>query len=210
MTYHSEENKNHYFAPMLSNGDISFAVDAEGMIGYTLEDYKKKGINAFDGIVVRYARRSAMCNDVRARLFPFGKFTFSEGTPLRQWTQDLNVEKGFFRSECLYESGATIRSKGFIHPTNNIYARQKTFDNVCGTEKFTFDVTLCGYNKSISRYMQVLYTRKQEDICYWRLPGGRSVLCQPRRVGRTVQQWQDCCCQQRPDCVRHCGWRRGR
>ena len=165
MTYHSEENKNHYFPPMLSNGDISFAVDAEGMIGYMLEDYKKKGINAFDGIVVRYARRSAMCNDVRARLFPFGKFTFREGSSLEQWTQELNVENGFFESECLYESGATIRSKGFIHPSHNIYALQKTFENISGTREFAYEVTLCGYNESISRYMQVLYTRKQEDIC---------------------------------------------
>ena len=111
MTYRSEENKICYFPLVLSNGNISFAADAEGMLGYTFDDYKKKGVRAFDGIVVRYARRSAMCNDVRARLFPFGKFTFSEGTPLRQWTQDLNVEKGFFRSECLYESGATIRHR---------------------------------------------------------------------------------------------------
>ena len=96
MTYHSEENKICYFPPMLSNGNISFAADAEGMLGYSYDDYKKKGVRAFDGIVVHYGRRSAMCNDVRARLFPFGKFTFREGSSLEQWTQELNVENGFF------------------------------------------------------------------------------------------------------------------
>ena len=130
MIYKSSENKSCYFPPLLSNGEISFAVDAEGMIGYTSDDYQKKGVCAFDGIVVRSARRSAMCNDVRARLFPFGKFTFNEGTDIKQWTQELNTIKGFFESDCLYESGATIHSKGFIHPVYNIYALQKIIENI--------------------------------------------------------------------------------
>ena len=114
MIYNSEENRNCYFPALLSNGEISFAVDAEGMIGYTMEEYNQKGVRAFDGIVVRSARRTAMCNAVRARLFPFGKFTFSEGGNLKKWSQNLLVQKGFFESDCLYESGTEVHSRGFI------------------------------------------------------------------------------------------------
>jgi len=165
MKYNSEENRNCYFPALLSNGDISFAADAEGMIGYTREEYCQKGVRAFDGIVVRSARRTAMCNELRARLFPFGKFTFSEGSNLTKWSQNLLTHKGFFESDCLYESGTAIRSQGFIHPECNIYALQKTFENVSGRKEFTYEVKLCGYNESISQYMQVLYAKKQGDVC---------------------------------------------
>ena len=165
MLYRSTENKNCYFPPLLSNGEISFAPDAEGMLGYSFIDYQNKGMHAFDGIVVRSARRTAMCSSLRARLFPFGKFTFSEGSKLQKWSQNLLVEKGFFESDCLYESGTVIHSQGFIHPEYNIYALQKTFEMVNGKKEFTYDVTLCGYNESISQYMHVLYAKKQDNIC---------------------------------------------
>lgn len=70
MAYHSHERRPDYAPPMLSNGDISFAPDAEGTLGYTYSDYLKKGINAYDGVVVRAARRTALCNALQARLFP--------------------------------------------------------------------------------------------------------------------------------------------
>ena len=165
MKYNSDENRNCYFPALLSNGDISFAADAEGMIGYTREEYCQKGVRAFDGIVVRSARRTAMCNELRARLFPFGKFTFSEGSNLTKWSQNLLTHKGFFESDCLYESGTVVHSQGFIHPECNIYALQKTFENVSGRKEFTYEVKLCGYNESISQYMQVLYVKKQDNIC---------------------------------------------
>ena len=59
MKYSSVENKKDYFPPLLSNGEISFAPDAEGMLGYSFSDYRNKGIHAFDGMVVRSARRTA-------------------------------------------------------------------------------------------------------------------------------------------------------
>ena len=80
MTYNSKENKR-YFPPLLSNGEISFAPDSEGMINYRWNDYAKKNIKAFDGIVVRSARRTAKCTNLNARLFPFGSFSFCEGFP---------------------------------------------------------------------------------------------------------------------------------
>lgn len=165
MVYNGSENKKCYFPPLLSNGEISFAPDCEGMLGYSFEDYNSKGIYAFDGIVVRSARRSALCSNLQARLFPFGKFTFSEGTPLKDWSQALECEKGFFESDCSYEDGAEIHSKGFIHPELNIYALQKTFKGISGKKRVSYDVTLTGYNEAIDEYMSVLYTEKQDGVC---------------------------------------------
>jgi len=164
MTYHSRENRKSYFPPMLSNGDISFAPDKEGMLGYAAADYQQDGMIAFDGIVVRSARRSALCHSLQARLFPFGKFTFCEGSKISEWSQSLVKEKGFFESSCLYESGTEIVSRGFIHPELNIYALEKTFVRTNGKKRFAYDIALCGYNEEISRYMRVLYTGQQEDI----------------------------------------------
>ena len=127
-----------------------------------MEEYNQKGIYAFDGIVVRSARRTAMCNALRARLFPFGKFKFLEGSNLEKWSQNLLVEKGFFESDCLYASGMTIHSTGFIHPEYNIYALRKTFEYVNGKKEVTYNVKLCGYNESISQYMHVLYVKRQD------------------------------------------------
>ena len=162
--YQSHENRTCYFPPLLSNGEISFAPDAEGMIGYTMKDYAEKGVTSFDGIVVRSARRSGLCNNLGARLFPFGKFTFSEGAKLTSWNQSLTIEGGFFESNCQYEDGAGIDSQGFIHPDKNIYALRKTFTGISGTKKVSYDVTLCGYNENISEYMNVLYTKKQDGV----------------------------------------------
>jgi hypothetical protein len=83
MIYHSYENKKCYFPPLLSNGEISFAPDAEGVLAYSMEEYRRKGVQVFDGIVVRSGRRLALCdsNDQIAKLFPMGKFTFFECPP---------------------------------------------------------------------------------------------------------------------------------
>ncbi|MBQ7038988.1 MAG: hypothetical protein IJN39_00300, partial [Clostridia bacterium] len=165
MTYQSYENSKCYFPPILSNGEIAFAADAEGMIGYTVDDYKAKDISAFDGIVVRTARRSPMCNNLTARLFPFGKFTFDEGSVLKEWSQTLNPEKGYFESDCNYSDGTKIYSKGFIHTKLNIYSLQKTFKGIKETKTVAYNVTLSGYNESISEYMNVTYTEKRNGVC---------------------------------------------
>ncbi len=165
MTYSSCENKRYYFPPLLSNGDISFAPDKEGMLGYTKADTYKAGFSAFDGIVVRSARRTALCNSLQARLFPFGSFTFDAGSNVETWSQTLCPEKGFFESDCSYENGNDIHSQGFIHPDMNIYALQKTFKNINGSKKFSYDINLCGYDANISKYINVLYVNRLEDVC---------------------------------------------
>ena len=165
MTYHYNDNKACYFPPLLSNGEISFAPDAEGMLGYTMAEYKERGMHAFDGIVVRVARRSAPCRDLQTRLFPFGSFTFHQGSPLADWSQTLRVEKGVFESDCRYADGAVIHSEGFIHPYRNLYALQKSFMNLSGETTMSYRIDLSGYNPAISRYMTVLYVKEVDGIC---------------------------------------------
>lgn len=165
MTYHSAENKEYYFPPLLSNGDISFAPDAEGMLGYTKKGYEEKHFIVFDGIVVRAARRSAVCTDLQARLFPLGKFTFNSGSPLSEWSQTLEAEQGIFESDCKYSDGTQIHSVGFIHPDFNIYALRKSFEKVSDGKKFSYDITLSGYNDEIDKYMNILYTTRSDDVC---------------------------------------------
>ena len=94
MIYHSYENKKCYFPPLMSNGEISFAPDAEGTLGYTADDYSRKGVGAFDGIVVRSRRRSALCANLKARVFPMGKFVFGSNNTLEKWSQELLSDEG--------------------------------------------------------------------------------------------------------------------
>lgn len=164
MRYQSSENKSCYFPPLLSNGEISFAPDREGCLGYTYEEFRSKGLNGFDGIVVRAARRSPLCNSLQARLFPFGVFTFKEGSGITDWSQTLETKKGLVESDCTYEDGVTIHSESLIHPEKNIYALRKTFYNGKKTKEFAYEVTLCGYNESISQYMEVRYVEKRGDV----------------------------------------------
>ena len=58
MLYQGKTNAESYFPPILGNGDISLAPDCEGPLNYSFEQYEKKGLSAFDGIVVRCGRRS--------------------------------------------------------------------------------------------------------------------------------------------------------
>lgn len=165
MTYHSNENKDCYFPPLLSNGDIAFAPDAEGMLGYTKAELEARKLTAFDGIVVRARRRSAMCRSLAARLFPMGKFTFDMGSPLAEWSQSLRVEAGCFESDCLYEAGTRVASTGFIHPAKNLYVLQKRFHTTASSKTASYHLRLCGYHPTIAKYMEVLYTEKHNGIC---------------------------------------------
>ena len=88
LTYNSTENKAFYFPPFLSNGEIAFAPDPEGALGYTKEDFAKKGIHhCFDGMVVCSARRCAPSNQTNAALFSFGKWIFHEE---KVWSKFFN------------------------------------------------------------------------------------------------------------------------
>ena len=165
MIYQSKENKKCYFPPLLSNGDISLAPDAEGTLRYTMAECQSRGMHAFDGIVVRAERRSALCNALQARFFPMGKFVFSADAPLSEWSQELKPEDGVFESDCDYTDGTVIHSRGFIHPTQNIYALEKKFSRLSEKKTFFYTVRLCGYDKEIGKYMRVLYAEKRGEAC---------------------------------------------
>lgn len=165
ITYNSQDGRECYFPPLLSNGKISFAPDAEGMLGYSMDDFKAKNMDAFDGIVVRTERRTALCENLQARLFPLGKFIFTEGSELREWSQTLETENGIVKSHCTYSDGTEISSKGFIHPELNIYSLQKKFKNFEGSKRFSYTVTLSGYNDAICDYINVLYTEIRDREC---------------------------------------------
>lgn len=131
MLYKKDMNSEFYFPPILGNGDISLAPDCEGTLNYTAEDFNKKGVEAFDGMVARCARRTANTKSlIRSRLFSLGKFTFNEGSTLLDWSQELITQKGCIKSVCSYEDGANIDTECFIHPGINIYAVNKTFDGI--------------------------------------------------------------------------------
>lgn len=165
MIYHSTENKKCYSPPILSNGDISLAPDPEGMLGYSTETFEKRDIHgAWDGIVIRVARRTALCNNLQAVFFPLGKFVFNEGSALESWSQSLEAERGFFESDCCYGDGVEINSKGFIHHEDNIYALKKTFKNINGRKNFSYDITLSGYNEAIGEYISILYTEEKNGV----------------------------------------------
>ena len=165
MIYHSYENKKCYFPPLMSNGEISFAPDAEGTLGYTADDYSRKDVGAFDGIVVRSRRRSALCTNLKARLFPMGKFVFGSSSTLGEWSQELLSDEGCVTSECIYENGDSIKSKCFIHPSLNVYALQKSFKIKNGSEKFSYSLSLAGYDDYIGKYMNVTYSKKCGNTC---------------------------------------------
>lgn len=178
MRYHSSENRTCYFPPLLSNGSMAFAANEQGTIGYRAEEYREKGVRAFDGIVVRAGRRSPLCNSLYARLFPLGEFMFEEGSSTESWWQNLEVEKGYFESNCVYQSGTEIYSKGFIHPDINVYALQKTFQKIGKNKQFTYTVKLQGYDEKISQYMHILYTKVEENIgCIGFKMYGMDVFC---------------------------------
>ena len=160
--YHSKDKRSCYFPPLLSNGDISFAPDAEGVLDYVNDDFKPKMKYAFDGIVVRAGRRSGRCYNLNTRLFPLGKFTFSEGSALTEWSQELFCESGYFESSCSYIDGNTVYSQGFIHPSCNIYALKKKFAKKANAE---FKLTLEGYCKAIGDYMSITDVVREGNVC---------------------------------------------
>ena len=164
MIYHSETNLEYYFPPILGNGDISLAPDCEGMIDYTAEDYEKKGLNAFDGMLARCGRRSNNSKRMmRSRLFSFGKFKFSEGSKLKKWSQELICEKGRVSSTCEYADGAVIDTECFIHPKYNIYAVNKTAAEPSADNTYEYTFTLDGFNDATREVETIRYVKADGD-----------------------------------------------
>ena len=164
MLYQGKTNAESYFPPILGNGDISLAPDCEGTLNYSFEQYEKKGLSAFDGIVVRCGRRSNNnCRVGQSKLYSNGKNIFNEGSPIEDWSQELVEDKGYVQSTCAYKDGAKIFTKSFIHPELNIYAINKTFENIGKNKKFYYDFVLEGYSEAIDELTNILYAKKDRD-----------------------------------------------
>ena len=159
MLYNSKDNSACYFPPILGNGEISFAPDCEGTMNYTMSQYVEKGLTAFDGLVVRCGRRcSRTARTGNSFLFSFGRIFFGEGSRLEDWSQELIEEKGCVESNCTYADGVNILSNAFIHPTANIYALNKVFENSADKEYY-YDFVLEGFNDAMKEITTLLYTR---------------------------------------------------
>ncbi len=158
----SKSNSECYFPPILGNGEISLAPDAEGTMNYTAASYAKRGISAFDGIIVRCARRTNNNKRLRdSKLFSFGKLLFGSCSELKEWSQQLEEERGLVSSKCEYQDGSVIDTMAFIHPKMNIYAVNKTFHKVNSAEVF-YDFILEGFNEATDELTNILYTECSE------------------------------------------------
>lgn len=164
MRYHNVTNSPCYFPPLLGNGEITLSPDCEGTLRYTKDEFVEKGVNAFDGIVVRCGRRTGVRHDEEGRdkMFPFGKFIFREGSDLKEWSQELDPVYGVVTSHCSYEDGVEIDSECFLHPEKNLYALKKTFHGIgSGAKAFSYDFILDGYCEFVSELMT--YTASYTD-----------------------------------------------
>lgn len=158
--YNSKSGRSCYFPPFLSNGEIAFAVDKEGTLGYTANEYQNKGITTFGGQVVRRARRTAKAKAVNTRFFSMGSFRFDFGEECTDFSQELSVHEGCVRSTCRYPHGTT-ETECFIHPSLNLFALKKTFR--CGEKRrVSFSVSLENEDKHIDPYCRIKYIKKRK------------------------------------------------
>lgn len=137
MIYKSTEPREDYCPPILGNGDISFAVDAEGTLAKrTLPDVK----NVPSPYIFRAGRRGVLNydKDERANLFSFGSFYFRLGSKLIDFEQELVASEGYQRSVCRYACGE-VKSRFFIHYDSPLYALEKEFDTTDCTAEFVFN-----------------------------------------------------------------------
>ena len=82
MRYKSEQKSECYFPPLLGNGDLSFAIDAEGTVHYEEKDFG--GMECFDGVSYRARRRLQVGHErVPAKILSHGKLWFEKGEELK-------------------------------------------------------------------------------------------------------------------------------
>lgn len=153
MRYQSTQNAPDYFPPILGNGEISFAVDCEGVTNFNAA-YNE--IKAFSGVIFRAGRRLPIFpNRTPARILSFGRLAFDTSSPLHAWEQELAETEGVVRIRCSYENGMQVDSECFIHPQANLYALEKCFRNTGASQTVTITYTLCGYDQDTENAVTV-------------------------------------------------------
>jgi len=137
-TYYSRTPREDYAPPFLGNGDIAFALDCEGGMSYSTDEYESRHFKIGYPAVFRAGRRLAKGHR-NAELCPMGSFVFREGAGLVEFSQSLDVKKGRVYSECHYADGETIVSDAFLHREKNLYLLKKEF--AVGGE-YSFEVNM--------------------------------------------------------------------
>ena len=147
MIYHSAENSQSYFPPILGNGDLTFPVDCEGGVCMTAADYPH--MVTFDSVIYRAGRRMAVTHEaIPGKILSFGKLRFLADSPIVNWSQELLEEDGLIRSTACYEDGSEILTECFIHPEKNLYALRKTFLKLPQLKSFRWQYELRGYDEA--------------------------------------------------------------
>lgn len=136
MIYESWQNRADYTPALLSNGDISLAVDAQGVL---LQG--KNTVEKAPGAYIFRAGRRQMRNDhlnLYYDLFTFGTFGFSLGAPLASFTHELVLPHGYQRSTCNYGENRRVDSRFFVHQDHPLFALAKHYHGKSCQISYTF------------------------------------------------------------------------
>ena len=124
MLYDSQNKREDYYPPLLSNGEITLAPTAEGTVDYSRSKEFPIVNVAYDGYVFRAGRRLTVNPLNSGMLLSFGQFSFSLDTKLKKFTQELDVEKGNIHSVCDYEDGTVVYSDSMLcQDRNEVHGR---------------------------------------------------------------------------------------
>lgn len=168
ITYSSEENRKDYSQPILSNGELSTALDFMGTNRFCVsendneEDGKKIG-RAFAGDYIWWSGRR-YAYSVQRYLIPFGKLDFmASKLPLRpaKWSQTLDTEGAASFSECIYEGGAKAEIDAFLHHDVNLLAIRRRFHGF-DKKDVSFIYDLCG-KEAPDRFPRYMETSAEID-----------------------------------------------
>ncbi len=143
MIYKSTYNRKDYCPPILGNGDISFAVDAEGSTSGSNNENVRLAPSAH---IFRAGRRTVInvSKNQKANLFTFGSIKFRYGSELDHFEQELVLPDGYLRSVCKYGDEEVI-TQCFVHQDHPLFAIEKQFD--CDDKEVEFEFTYVSENK---------------------------------------------------------------
>lgn len=128
MIYDSTKHRPDYAPVLVGNGDMAFAVNAEGTLGYQKADLP--GLkNLWTPCIFRAGHRLGinLHKGINANLLTFGSFSFDAGCQVAHFTQALLLPEGYQRSSCTYADGSRISSRFFLHQEKNLYTLEKRY-----------------------------------------------------------------------------------
>ena len=160
MVYDSRNKREDYYPPILSNGEILLAPAATGDIDYTRKTHFSHIEMGYDGYVFRAGRRLTVNSLNSGMLLSFGKFSFSIGSSIEDFTQELDVERGRIYSVCDYQDGTVVHSDCTLCQDKNIYVLRKKFVGKPRIVEFRYN--FCGYNEYTETAINVTAVEKDD------------------------------------------------